>query len=92
MSFTLPVYQPPDFAALGLGDAPDVKLVPAERDGVVPEQYHATTMFPEYFRLNGRWVLAEESRMDCVAVCRDGAVSIVELPQSMIPCRKAGQR
>ena len=78
MSFTLPVYQPPDFAALGLGDAPDVKLVPAERDGVVPEQYHATTMFPEYFRLNGRWVLAEESRMDCVAVCRDGAVSIVE--------------
>ena len=57
MSFTLPVYQPPDFAALGLGDAPDVKLVPAERDGVVPEQYHATTMFPEYFRLNGRWVL-----------------------------------
>ena len=42
MSFTLPVYQPPDFAALGLGDAPDVKLVPAERDGVVPEQYHAT--------------------------------------------------
>ena len=45
---------------------------------MVPEQYHATTMFPEYFRLNGRWVLAEESRMDCVAACRDGAVSIVE--------------
>ena len=78
MSFVLPVYHAPDFAALGLGEAPDVTLVPAPRDGVVPEGYHATTMFPEYFRLEGRWVLARESRMDCVAVCRDGAVSIVE--------------
>lgn len=78
MSFSLPEYRAPDFAVLGLADAPDVTLVPAEGDGVVPEGYHATTMFPEYFRLNGRWVLAEESRMDCVAVCRDGTVSIVE--------------
>ena len=78
MSFVLPVYHAPDFAALGLGEAPDVTLVPAPRDGVVPEGYHATTMFPEYFRLDGRWVLAQESRMDCVAVCRDGNVSIVE--------------
>ena len=78
MSFVLPVYHAPDFAALGLGEAPDVTLVPAPRDGVVPEGYHATTMFPEYFRLEGRWVLARESRMDCVAVCRDGNVSIVE--------------
>lgn len=78
MSFTLPVYHAPDFAALGLENAPDVNLIPAEQDGVVPENYHATTMFPEYFRLGGKWVLAEESRMDCVAVCRDGKVSIVE--------------
>ena len=79
MSFTLPVYQPPDFAALGLGDAPDVKLLPAERDGVVPEQYPATTMFPEYFRLNGRWVLAEESRMDSsVVICDDGHLEVVD--------------
>ena len=78
MSFTLPAYRAPDFTALGLEDAPEVQLVPVERDGVAPAGYHATTMFPEYFRLNGRWVLAEESRMDCVAVCRAGAVSIVE--------------
>ena len=78
MSFTLPAYRAPDFTALGLEDAPEVRLVPVERDGVAPAGYHATTMFPEYFRLNGRWVLAEESRMDCVAVCRAGAVSIVE--------------
>lgn len=78
MSFSLPAYNAPDFAALGLAAAPDVVLVPAPKDGVVPTGYHATTMFPEYFRLDGRWVLAEESRMDCVAVCKDGRVSIVE--------------
>ena len=78
MSFVLPPYHAPDFAALGLDSAPDVRLVPAEMDGVVPEGYHATTMFPEYFRLDGRWVLAQESRMDCVAVCSGGGISIVE--------------
>ncbi|NCB64184.1 MAG: hypothetical protein EOM52_11395 [Clostridia bacterium] len=78
MSFVLPKYHSPNFAALGLDREPDVKLVPAERDGVVPEHYHATTMFPEYFRLDGKWVLAGESRMDCVAVCRDGRIAITE--------------
>ena len=77
MSFAIPRYREPDFAALGLERAPDVKLVPAERDGVMPRGYHATTLFPEYYHIGGRWVLAEDSRMDCVAVVRDGAVSIV---------------
>lgn len=78
MSFAIPRYREPDFAALGLERAPDVKLVPAERDGVMPRGYHATTLFPEYYHIGGRWVLAEDSRMDCVAVVRDEAVSIVE--------------
>ena len=78
MSFSLPHYLAPDFAALGLDQAPEVKLVPAERDGVVPDGYHATTLFPEYYHLNGRWVLAEDNRMDCVAVVQDGAIRIVE--------------
>lgn len=78
MSFSLPRYLPPDFTALGLDQAPDVKLVPAEQDGVVPDGYHATSLFPEYYHLNGRWVLAEDSRMDCVAVVRDGQLAIVE--------------
>ena len=77
MSFSLPKYQAPDFAALGLDHAPDVQLIPAEKDGVMPDNYHATTMFPEYFRIGGQWVLAEESRMDCVAVVREGKVSVV---------------
>lgn len=78
MSFTLPQYQAPDFAALGLEHAPDVTLIPAERDGVMPAGYHATTMFPEYYHINGQWVLAEESRMDCVAVVENGVLAIRE--------------
>ena len=67
MSFAIPRYREPDFTALGLDGAPDVKLVPAERDGVMPCGYHATTLFPEYYHIGGRWVLAEDSRMDCGA-------------------------
>ncbi len=78
MAFHLPVYKAPDFAALHLNEAPDVVFCPAEQDGVMPEGYHATTMFPEYFRVNGTWLLAEESRMDCVAVLRDGRIAVVE--------------
>ena len=78
MSFTLPHYLAPDFAALGLENAPEVQLVPAERDGVAPRGYHATTLFPEYYHLNGAWVLAEDNRMDCVAVARNGRIEIVE--------------
>lgn len=78
MAFTLPTYRAPDFAALGLLSAPDAKTQPAPRDGVAPEGYHATTMYPEYYRLCGKWTLAADSRMDCVAVVRGETVDIVE--------------
>ena len=78
MSFSLPRYHAPDFAALGLDAAPDVRLAAVEIDGVAPENYHATTMFPEYYRIGGRWILAPESRMDCVVVLRGGQPEVVE--------------
>lgn len=78
MAFVLPAYHAPDFAALGLDAAPDAETCPAPGDGVAPEGYHATSMYPEYYRLDGKWVLAADSRMDCVAVRRGGGVEIVE--------------
>ena len=48
--------------------APSVRIAAAPMDGVAPEGYHAMSIFPEYFKIGGRWLLAEESRMDCVPV------------------------
>lgn len=76
MSFTLPEYRAPQFDRLP--PCPDARLEPAPRDGVAPEGYHATSIFPEYVKVGGRWLLAEESRMDCVAVLREGTLEVVE--------------
>ena len=72
-------YYPPDFTDEKLKNAPDCKLVPAEADGVLPENYHSTSIFPEYYKINGEWLLAKESRMDCQAVYKDGEIKVLEL-------------
>lgn len=53
MSFSLRPYTPPDFTQPFLADAPDVCFQPTPFDGVAPEQYHAMSIFPEYFKVNG---------------------------------------
>lgn len=79
MSFVLPAYIPPDFTQPQFVRAPDAAVVSVERDGVAPDHFHSTSMFPEYFKLGGRWVLAEETRMDCCVVVReDGRLDVVE--------------
>ncbi|MEQ2454981.1 hypothetical protein [Flavonifractor hominis] len=78
MSFVLPEYHAPDFGEARFVNAPDVVFAPAPKDGVAPEGYHATSIYPEYFKVNGQWLLAEESRMDCVAVLRNGKIAVVE--------------
>lgn len=79
MSFIIPEYHHPDFTREQFVNAPDVKYEAAEMDGVAPEYYHSTSMYPEYFKINGKWVLAEESRMDSsVIICDDGHLEVVE--------------
>lgn len=78
MEFQLKAYTPPDFTRERFRTAPDAVLLPAPKDGVVPENYHATSIFPEYFKVGGQWLLAQESRMDCVAVWREDRVQVVE--------------
>ena len=80
MSFTLPEYHAPDFAGSRFADAPDVKTAVCDMDGVAPDYYHSTSMFPEYFKIGGTWKLAEESRMDSAVIIRkDGVLDVVEL-------------
>ena len=78
MKFELPPYNPPDFSTEAMRSAPDASFLPAPADFVAPEAYHATAIYPEYFKVNGRWLLAERSRMDCVAVLEDGEIHVRE--------------
>ena len=61
MSFTLPQYHAPDFQETRFQSAPEARFQsapearfePAPKDGVAPEGYHATTIYPEYFKVGG---------------------------------------
>ena len=64
MAFELKKYTAPDFTEEKFVKAPDALMAPAPKDKVAPENYHATTIFPEYFKVGGQWLLAKESRMD----------------------------
>ena len=69
----LPAYQAPDFNTDKFRNAPDATWVEAPKDGVAPEGFHSTSMFPEYFKIDGQWVLASKSRMDSsVVIAPDG--------------------
>lgn len=76
--FTLPDYRYPDFSKDFLTKAPNVRTMPAPQDGVVPENFYATTIFPEYFKIHEKWQLMSESRMDCVVVIKDERPQAVE--------------
>jgi len=78
MEFQLKNFTAPDFSAPIFCGAPEATLVPAPMDGVAPEFYHAMSIFPEYFKIDGTWHLAEESRMDCVAVWEGGKIAVRE--------------
>lgn len=79
MPFQIPEYHHPDFTLQKFIDSPDAKWEIVEKDGVAPEYFHSTSMYPEYFKVNGKWVLAKESRMDSsVVICDDGHLEVVE--------------
>ncbi len=72
------IYTEPDFSKEEFKNAPEAKFIEAPKDGVAPEDFHAMSIFPEYFKADGKWLLAEESRMDCVPVLSDGRIEVVE--------------
>jgi hypothetical protein len=79
MSFDLPPYRHPDFNSDLFKIAPNANYVMVEKNGVVPDNFHSTSMFPEYCKIDGKWILAEESRMDsCIVVNNGNSLSVVE--------------
>lgn len=77
--FCLPKYREPDFSQEIFLKAPDVSYEKVTVQGVAPENYHSTSMYPEYFKINGQWKLAKESRMDSsVVIGEDMELKVVE--------------
>ncbi|MDR0850863.1 MAG: hypothetical protein LBN36_00055 [Clostridiales Family XIII bacterium] len=77
--FQIPEYKSPDFTQKIFMDAPNAAAVAVEIPGVAPENFHSTSMFPEYFKVGGTWRLATGSRTDCVPVIRpDGSIDVKE--------------
>ena len=83
--FSLPPYTPPDFSLEMFSKAPTVGFSPVTRGGVAPDNYHATSVFPEYFQVRkGEWSMLIESRMDCAVVLEeDGSLSVKEFRHLM---------
>ncbi len=46
----------------------DARLVPAPADGVAPDDFYATTIFPTDVRIGGDWLRSSGQRMDAVLV------------------------
>lgn len=77
--FDMPTYTSPDFTQEKFVNAPDAVWEQVTVDGVAPENYHSTSMFPEYFKIDGVWTLVEESRMDSSVVLGDnGKLTVIE--------------
>jgi lysine-ketoglutarate reductase/saccharopine dehydrogenase-like protein (TIGR00300 family) len=65
----------------------DARLEAAERDGVLPADFYATTNLDTEVRLAGRWVPVANPEMDCALVVSDpgdGAVSATTVPMHRV--------
>ncbi|MCC5909175.1 MAG: hypothetical protein JJT76_01890 [Clostridiaceae bacterium] len=79
MSFQLPKFTPPDFTKASFVNAPDAKMGEVKKDGVAPKGFFMSSASPEYFKINGKWVLPNQGAIECPGVVRDNnTVEIVE--------------
>src|SRR5512136_324276 len=75
MAFALPIFTAPDFSEPRFSQCPLAAFEKVRQNSVAPDNYHATSIYPEYFHLsNGNWQLIKQSRMDCVAVLRENGL------------------
>ncbi|MBK5254440.1 MAG: TIGR00300 family protein [Vicinamibacteria bacterium] len=50
----------------------------AEADGILPDDFYATTNFDTLVRIDGRWVNVASQKMDCALVLREGRPTCVK--------------
>jgi lysine-ketoglutarate reductase/saccharopine dehydrogenase-like protein (TIGR00300 family) len=56
----------------------DARFLPAEADGILPDEFYSTTNFETYVRIQGSWVEVADPKMDCAIAIRDGTPRCVK--------------
>jgi len=71
----------PDLVGLGceLVDTGEIRLEPAPRDGVAPENFYSTTNHSTEVKIGSEWVLVEHQRMDALIVVEGDRARCVKL-------------
>jgi lysine-ketoglutarate reductase/saccharopine dehydrogenase-like protein (TIGR00300 family) len=59
----------------------DVRFAPAEADGILPDEFYATTNADTFVRIHGQWEPVQDQKMDCALVLRDGVPRCVKMRQ-----------
>ena len=78
MNFKLPEYNEPNWNSEMLINAPDVELKMVEIDGVLPNGFHLSTIYPEYLKIDGEWILIRDNIPYTVFVVRGRDVEAIE--------------
>lgn len=55
---------------------PDLRTEPCQRDEVLPKDVYFTTVWPTWYRLDGRWQLPEIQPPDQIVVLTDGELTL----------------
>ncbi len=56
-------------------------FAPAEADTILPDEFYSTTNFETWLRVDGKWLLAHDQKMDCALVLRGGEPHCVKMGQ-----------
>jgi lysine-ketoglutarate reductase/saccharopine dehydrogenase-like protein (TIGR00300 family) len=59
----------------------DAAFAPAERDGILPDEFYSSTNFETWVRVGGKWLAAADQKMDCALVLREGTPRCVKMGQ-----------
>jgi lysine-ketoglutarate reductase/saccharopine dehydrogenase-like protein (TIGR00300 family) len=71
-------YTPPDFSDARFAEAPESRFEPAPADGVLPDDFFATSNLPTYVKRNGTWQLPLVPRMDGAIVQQPDGLRVTE--------------
>ena len=70
----------PDLTTPKFSQSPDAKFVAAAQNGVLPEGFFSTTNLPTYVRVQGKWRMPREPRMDAsLVLAPDGELWVREM-------------